>query len=227
MEIYEKLWQEAIAAFRQDGPKIDRHLTNKATDLRRGVTLVCRPSAAVKQAVMDYLQEIQSFCPGQYCYRPEEMHVTVLSIITMTESWREEMDWFEVCRPLIREVLERQRSFKIQFRGVTAAPDSVMVQGFPLGEGLTVIRDALRKVLARAGFGDMLDRRYKVTAAHISIMRFSQPCPEIERLLAFLKQSRDRSFGECEMTRLELIWGNWYASHETVKTLEEYPLRGK
>ena len=153
------------------------------------------------------------------------MHVTVLSIITMTELWREEMPRFEVARPILREVLERQRPFEIQFRGVTAAPDSVMIQGFPVGDGLAVIREALREAFARAGFGDMLDRRYKVSAAHISIMRFCKECPEIKRLLEFLKESREKDFGECEMKSFELICGDWYASTDTVKTLEEYRLR--
>jgi hypothetical protein len=76
----------------------------------------------------------------------------------------------------------------------------------------------------RAGFADMLDRRYKVSAAHITIMRFCQPCPEMKQLLAFLKQSRETDFGECDVASLELIWSDWYASTDRVKRLEEYRL---
>jgi len=224
LEIYEKLWNEALATFKDEGPRIDPHLSDKPNDLRRGVTLVCRPSGAVRNVIVDYIGRLKAICPGQYFYWPEEMHVTVLSIITMTEFWREEMKRFEASRPIFREVLTRQRPFKIQFRGITAAPDSVMIQGFPVGDGLTVIREALREAFARAGFGDILDRRYKVSAAHISIMRFCKECPEIRRLAAFLEESRQTPFGECEMTDLELIWSDWYASAESVKKLEEYRL---
>jgi 2'-5' RNA ligase len=224
LEIYEQLWSDAAAAFERGEPKIDDCLSDKTKDLRRGVTLVCRPAAKVRDAVADYIGRLAAICPGQYFYRPEEMHVTVLSIITMTELWRAEMERFEACRPMIKEALAAQRSFKMKFRGMTAARDSVMVQGFPADDGLATIRDALREAFARAGFSEMLDRRYKVSAAHITIMRFYKPCPEIKRLLAFLKTSRELDFGECEIGSIELIWGDWYASADKVKVLEEYRL---
>jgi 2'-5' RNA ligase len=225
LEIYEKLWQDAAAAFERGEPKLDAHLPDKARDTRRGVTLVFRPSATALDEVEKFIGRLEAVCPGQYFYRREEMHVTVLSIITMTELWREEMERFEQCRHIINEVLDGQRSFKIKFRGITASPDSVMIQGFPLDDGLATIRDALREAFARAGFGDMLDRRYKVTAAHISIMRFCETGADTKRLLAFLKENREIEFGECEVGSLELIWGDWYASAETIEVLEKYSLK--
>lgn len=224
MEIYEQLWQDAVAAFERGEQKTDVHLPDKARDSRRGVTLVFRPSAAVLDVVVDFIGRLEAVCPGQYFYQREEMHVTVLSIITMTESWRAEMDRFEKCRHIIRDVLNGQRTFKVRFSGVTASPDSVMIQGFPKDDGLAAIRDTLRGTFTRAGFGDMLDRRYKVTAAHISIMRFCKAGADMKRLLAFLKESREVDFGECNVDRLELIFSDWYASADTVKVMEEYRL---
>ncbi len=222
LEIYEQLWRAAATAFERGEQTIDVHLPDKARDSRRGVTLVFRPAIAVLDAVANFIGRLEAVCPGQYFYRREEMHVTVLSIFTMTELWREEMKRFEKCRHIIGDVLNGQRSFKVKFRGVTASPDSVMIQGFPIGEGLETIREALRHAFARAGFGDMPDRRYKVTAAHISIMRFCKPCADTKRLLAFLQESREMNFGECAVDRLELIWSDWYASADTVKVLENY-----
>ena len=126
---------------------------------------------------------------------------------------------------MIGEVLRDQRPFKIEFRGVTASPDSVLIQGFPLNDGLETMRRQLREVFANAGFGDMLDRCYKVTAGHISVMRFCRPALDSKRLLAFLKETRQTSFGECRIHTLELILGDWYASADKVKILEEYRLR--
>lgn len=224
LEIYEQLWQDAAAAFERGEAKINDYLPDKDTDPRRGVTLVFRPSAAVLDRVVKFLGRLEAVCPGQYFYRREEMHVTVISVITMTVLWREEMERFEQCRHMIGEVLNGQRPFKVDFRGVTAARDGVMIQGFPMDDGLAAIREALREAFARAGFGDMLDRRYKVTAAHISAMRFCRPGADMKQLLAFLNESRELDFGVCDVDRLELIWGDWYASTETVKVLEEYRL---
>lgn len=224
VNLYEKLWNDAAAAFARGEHAIDPCLSDTANDSRRGVTLVFRPPPAVRDAVRDDVVRLAAVCPGQYFYRPEQLHVTVLSIITMTRLWREEMPRFEACRAMIGGVLGRQQSFKVRFRGVTAAPDSVMIQGFPVEEGLAPIRDALREAFTRAGFGDMPDRRYKVSGAHITVMRFCRECRDLKGLLTFLKASRETDFGECEVTNLELIWADWYASADRVKTLEEYRL---
>lgn len=224
LEIYEKLWNEAVFAFEHGQQKIDPHLPDKTADLRRGVTLLFRPPANMRDMAMDFIGRLAGICPGQYFYRPEELHITVLSIITMTELWEQEMDRFEKCRALIGQALASQRPFKIKFHGVTASPDSVLIQGFPSSDGLAAIRTALRETFARAGFADMLDRRYKVMAAHITVMRFFRPCSNLKQLAAFLKENRQISFGECEISKLELIFGDWYASMDKIKTLEEYPL---
>lgn len=94
-----------------------------------------------------------------------------------------------------------------------------------MGDGLAVIRDELRAALAGAGFGDMPDRRYKVTAAHMTVMRFQKGASDLKPLLAFLKETRETDFGESAINGLQLIFGDWYASAECGRVLQEYPLR--
>jgi 2'-5' RNA ligase len=224
LEIYGTLWNSAVAAFERGQLLIDPHLSDKTKDPRRGVTLVFRPAPPVRDAVAVFLNRLNAVCPGQHIYLPEEFHVTVLSIISGTEHWRREMERLDAYRRLIREVLARHRSFKINFRGVTASPGSVLIQGFPHGDTLATIRDDLRAAFAQNGLGDMLDRRYKISGAHMTATRFGKPCADLEPLLAFLKQSREIPFGETEVTNLQLIFNDWYASAETVKVLEEYRL---
>ncbi len=224
MEIYEKLWNDAVSAFERGESKLDPHLPNKGGDVRRGVTLIFRPSADVRNAVRDFARRLAEICPGQYFYQPEELHVTVLSLITMTDLWKQEMERFQHCRPIIGDVLRTQHAFEIKFCGVTASSDSVLIQGFPADDGLQAIRSKLRNAFARTDFADMLDRRYKVTAAHMTLMRFCRPIPESNRLVAFLKENRQTNFGECGIDKLELIFGDWYASADKVEILEEYQL---
>jgi 2'-5' RNA ligase len=224
LDIYEELWVKAVSAFERGELKIDPHLPDKTADHRRGVTLIFRPSPNVKDAVSNLMRRLAAICPSQYFYRPDELHITVLSIFTMTELWEREMEQFQKCRPIIGDALRTRRPFKIEFRGVTATPDSILIQGFPLDDGLAEIRTALRQAFARAGFADMLDRRYKASAAHITTMRFCCPCSGARRLLGFLEENRQTGFGECHIAKLELILGDWYASADKVKTLEEYPL---
>lgn len=218
------LWAEAAAAFERDAPQLDPYLPDKARDLRRGVTLALRPSPPVRGRIAKFLGRLESLCPGQYFYRPEELHVTVLSIISGTEHWRREMDRMEACRGIIGRVLAAHRPFKIVFRGVTASPVAVMVQGFPADESLAAIRTDLREAFASNGLGDMLDRRYKISAAHMTIMRFQKAAGDLTSLLTFLGENRETSFGESDVDAIQLILGDWYASADTVKVLEEYRL---
>ena len=222
--IYQRLWSEAVAAFERGEHRVDPHLTNKINDLRRGITLICRPSSPVRDAVAAFIGGLVGACPGQHFYLPEELHITVLSIISGTEFWEREMPRFEACRPIISEVLGRCRPFKLHFRGVTASPDSVLIQGFPVGDGLAAVRNELRATFARHGFGDMPDRRYKATTAHMTAMRFSKACTDLKPLLSFLKASREIEFGECEINTIQLIRGDWYGSADRVQTLQEYRL---
>jgi 2'-5' RNA ligase len=225
-EIYRQLWTEAASAFERGCPQIDPNLSSNAKDLRRGVTLALRPSPMVRETVENFLDRLALVAPGQYVYRPEELHVTVLSIISGTESWRGEIRRLAACRAVLAGVLQRQRTFRIYFRGVTASPDAVMIQGFPCDDALEKIRDELRRALAQNGLGGQLDRRYKIKSAHMTAMRFRRADADWKRLAAFLAKNRDTDFGEMEASRIHLIWGDWYASADVVRTLQEYHLSG-
>jgi 2'-5' RNA ligase len=224
LEIYEKLWNDVASAFERDELQIDPHLSDKTNDLRRGVTIVLRPAPSVRGRVKVCLDRLAMVCPEQYFYRPEELHVTVLSIISGTEFWRREIRQLASYRALISDVLSRRHSFKISFQGVTASPGGVIIQGFPVGDGLAEIRDELREAFVRNGFGSILDRRYKIGTAHLTVMRFRKPGADWKRLASLLEESRQTDFGETEVNGLQLIWGDWYASAGIVRTLEEYRL---
>jgi 2'-5' RNA ligase len=90
--------------------------------------------------------------------------------------------------------------------------------------GLARIRNELRAAFAQNGLGNLLDRRYKVTAAHMTALRFGRPEKNLKRLVSLLAENRRTDFGETEVNRLQLIWGNWYAACNNVRTLQEYPL---
>jgi 2'-5' RNA ligase len=224
LQIYEQLWSEAVTAFERGEQPVDPVLSGQTRDLRRGVTLVFRPSPPVQDRVKQFLDRLATVCPGQYFYRPEELHVTVLAIIPGTEFWRKEIRRLAACRAILDDVLSRQRAFSISFRGVTASPGTVLIQGFPAGDGLTRIRAALRAAFAQNGLGDLLDRRYKVTAAHMTALRFKKPEKHGPRLVSLLTENRRTDFGESEVNRLQLIWGDWYAARNIVRTLQEYSL---
>lgn len=227
LKIYQQLWTEAISAFERGAAQVDPNLSDKANDLRRGVTLAFRLSSGVRAKVEKFLSQLAGVAPEQYLYQPEELHVTVLSIISGTELWRKEMRPLAAGRAIINEVLQSQRSFKVYFRGVTASPSAVMVQGFPDGDALEKMREELRRAFARNGLGGQLDRRYKINSAHMTVMRFRRPEADWKPLANLLAENRDTDFGGMEVSRIQLIWGDWYASANIARTLQEYSFQAR
>jgi 2'-5' RNA ligase len=223
-QVYGRLWSEAVSAFERNDLEFDPHLLNKAQDLRRGLTLAFRPNRGVQDSINAFLHELADAAPGQYFYRPEEFHVTVLSIIPGSEFWQDKMQHLAACQSIIGGVLEKHRSFSIAFQGVTASPGAVMIQGFPGDDTLARIRDDLREALRRNNFADQLDVRYKINTAHVTVMRFCDDRADWKRLPALLKANRTTDFGETCVAALELIFGDWYASAQVARTIQEYPL---
>jgi 2'-5' RNA ligase len=222
--IYDQLWRKTSAALESGGLRVDLLLRGKAGDPRRGATLVARPSADVRKRVETFLREVAAICPGQHFYKPAELHMTVLSVIPGSELWREEIHQLPVCRKVLDKVLKNCRAFSVKFRGVTVSPEAVLVQGFPQDDALARLRDELRSALRAHGVGENLDRRYKIVAAHLTVMRFSSPQADWKRLLDFLQAHRETDFGETRFQSLQLIWNDWCASSKTVRVLREYRL---
>lgn len=226
-EIYEQLWREALPAFERGEPRLDPYLPDKSRDRRRGVSLAFWLSPSVQTQVTRFLDALKRNFPGQYFYRPEELHVTVLTFISTSELWRKEIGDLAEFRGILREILPLHRPFKVEFRGVTAAPNAVMLQGFPLDDGLEKIRADIRVACAQHGFVGRLDRRYPNRAAHVTAMRFCRPQADWQPLATLVQENRQTLFDEMPVDTLRLTWGDWYASAETVRVLEEYHLQNR
>ena len=224
-KIYEQLWNKTAAALKTGGLRVDPLLREKNRDPRRGATLVARPDAGVRNRVKTFLREAAAICPGQHVYQPAELHMTVLAVIPGSESWRKYVHRLPVCWTVLDKVLKNCRAFSVKFRGVTVSPEAVLVQGFPQDDDLARLRDGLRSAMRERGVGENLDRRYKIAAAHLTVMRFSNPKADWNRLLDFLQAHRETDFGETRFRSLQLIWSDWCASAKTVRMLGEYALR--
>ena len=222
--LYEKLWREAVTAFERGGPQLDPFLKRRGADQRRGLTLIARPKSETCDRVAKFLRKIAEVAPGQYYYLPAELHLTVLSVIPASDAWQKSMHRLPEYLAVLDTVLRNRPAFSIAFRGVTASLEAVMVQGFPAGNTLKQLRDDLRAALTRRGLGEKLDRRYKVVAAHLTVVRFSTPMTDWQPLQVLLTAHRKTDFGECQIRSLQLIENDWYASSDTVRTLREYPL---
>ena len=223
--IYNRLWRQSTVALKSGGWQIDAHLQKGKKDPRRGATLVARPDAKIQERVGRFLHAAAGISPGQYYYQPAQLHLTVLAVIPGSTSWRKDIHRLPPCRKVLAQVLKNHPAFSVRFRGVTVSPDAVLIQGFPRGEILARLRDDLRNALRDAGVGENLDRRYKIAAAHLTVMRFANPKADWRGLRDFLHSHRDTDFGEMRFCSLPLVWSDWCASTGVARTLDEYTLK--
>lgn len=221
---YDALWRESLAAIQASGVAADPHLADKASDGRRGLTVLGRPDAATRAAVHAFLEELATISPGVYHYRPDELHVTILSLFTSTTDWAPHLARLDDYRAAVAPSLAGARRFAVDFVGLTASPAAVMVQGFPLDSTLEQLRERLRQSLRSADLGAGLDQRYRLQTAHMTALRFLRQPEQLPALLARIGAARRLPFGRTVFERLELVHNDWYMSADEVRLLEAYPL---
>ncbi|ANE48712.1 hypothetical protein SY83_03815 [Paenibacillus swuensis] len=223
---YEKLWSQALQSFETNSVRIDSNLLSKTVDLRRGLTLICRPSRNVQDAVVNFLEEANQIESNQYYYKPNELHTTVLAIITNNAEFKlSEIDITSYVEVLSQSILSIP-SFNISYRGITASPDCVMIQGFPQGSTLEELRHKIRDNFKKSGVKSTLDERYMTHTAHMTCLRFQNPIlRNSDEFLRFLKKNRDFDFGTSELNDLELVVNDWYMSEENVEVLHRFSLK--
>ena len=224
-EIYDQLWSEGRTALERGQPDIDPFLSDRKNDSRRGITLTFSPSPLVRSNVEEFLRQAAEAAPEQHFYQSNELHTTILAVVPGSAAWQSHLPELPVLRAVILEVLRKQSTFSVTFRGVTVSPSAVMIQGFPTDNTLMQLRDNLRAAFKQKHVAPNVDQRYKIAAAHITAMRFSTPRTDWSRLLAVLAANRTTNFGEMRVQTAELHLSDWYASADTLQILDEYPLR--
>ena len=222
-EHYNKLYQDSIKKIKSDSYQVDK-LIDSDNDKRFGITLLLRPDNSVKVNIQKFLSEIKVIEPHQYFYRDSDLHVTVMSIISC-------YDGFNLSQIRIKDYVETIKKsimgvscFNIEFKGLTASPSCLMVQGFPENNSLTQIRDSLRVDFKETGLEQSMDKRYAIQTAHSTIFRLKEDIENKESFLDTLEKYRDYYFGAFTVNSLELVFNDWYHRKEYVKELYRFEL---
>ena len=222
-EHYNKLYQDSIKKIKSDSYQVDK-LIDSDNDKRFGITLLLRPDNSVKVNIQKFLSEIKVIEPHQYFYRDSDLHVTVMSIISC-------YDGFNLSQIRIKDYVETIKKsimgvscFNIEFKGLTASPSCLMVQGFPENNSLTQIRDSLRVDFKETGLEQSMDKRYAIQTAHSTIFRLKEDIENKESFLDTLEKYRDYYFGTSAVDSLELVFNDWYHRKEYVKELYRFEL---
>lgn len=221
---YENLYQSSIQKILAGVCEPDE-LIDSPADQRFGITLLLRPDAAVKASIEEVLSEIRRIEPNQYFYPTSDMHVTLMSIISCYDGFQLAQIQQEDYLGLIRKSIAGLRPFRLDFRGLTASPSALMVQGFPLDDTLGELRDRLRNNFKETDLEQSLDKRYMLQTAHSTIFRMKQRLNNPARFLKLLESYRKHDFGTFTVNSLELVYNDWYQRQEKVVVLGQFELK--
>jgi 2'-5' RNA ligase len=221
-EHYHKLYTESIAKIAAGNYETD-HLIDSDIDQRFGITLVIRPDAATKGKIQQFLTEAKAIEPDQYYYQNTDIHITLMSIISCYEGFDLTDINVEDYIQLIQQVLAGHKRFKIQFKGLTASPSCILIQGF-LTDTLNEIRDDLRAGFKNSDLQQSIDKRYAIQTAHATVIRFRSELIHINALLSLIEKYRDFDFGTFEVKQVELVYNDWYQRERFVKKLHQFSL---
>lgn len=222
-EHYEQLYQNAIQQIDQELYSIDE-LIDSTYDNRRGITLLIRPDDKVKTEIIKFLNTLNVFEPNQYFYPESDLHITVMSIISCYDGFNLGNINIEDYIKIIQQSITGIKPFDIEFKGITASPSCIMIQGFMPNNSLNQIRDNLRRNFNNTNLKQSLDKRYTIMTAHSTVFRIREKLRNKDQLIKLIAEYHNYTFGTFKVDQLEFVFNDWYQRKEYVKTLHQFKL---
>lgn len=220
---YQSLWLQSLQKFEQQQFETDPLLTAK-DDSRYGITLLARPSEQVKQQIQQYLAELMQLESAQYYYPASDLHLTVLSLISCYVGFALSQIDTAAYVELVQQVIKNTGPFRLHFKGITASPSCVLVQGFFDDQELNLLREKLRQAFQNSALQHSIDQRYTIQTAHMTVLRFSQQPAQPELFLRKIKALTSVDFGSCVIEELELVGNDWYQRQQNTVLLKRFHL---
>ena len=191
----------------------DKFLKTAKNDNRMSLVLLIRISPELGDEIEKCISELKTIEPNAYYYPKNDFHITVIDILKGEENRKipDNLKEYEEC---IRKCVSEIKPFKIEFNGLTASNNAVMVKGYYEYE-LQKFREIFRKSLKEKGL--KLEERYETISSHITIMRVHDKIEKPKELLEFVE--KERMFGIMEVNSFELSFHNWYDTKKEILSL--------
>ena len=85
---------------------------------------------AVNEEIQHFLDQVKQVEPLQYYYPNSDIHVTVMSIISCYNGFKLTQIKVKDYVDIIQQSIGDLGAFDVEFRGITASPSCLMIQGF-------------------------------------------------------------------------------------------------
>jgi 2'-5' RNA ligase len=220
-EHYNQLYTKSSEAILDGNYKLDKQLNNES-DSRFGITLLIRPSEEIKANIQLFLKELKAIDSSQYYYPDSDLHITVMGIISCYEGFSLNKINIKEYLDIIQQSMVELDQIEIEFRGATASPSALMIQGFPKDESLNNFRNKLRENFKKSNLEQTIDSRYAIATAHSTIMRFKENLENPAKLLDVTDKYRDYNFGEFKVEKIELVFNDWYQRESNTIHLADF-----
>ena len=222
-EHYNQLYKKSSKAILEGKYSLDSQI-NDVTDSRFGITLLIRPNDEIKAQIQSFLDELREVGSQQYYYPDSDIHITVMSIISCYEGFTLSKIRTEEYIEIIQKSLLDVDKIKIEFKGVTASPSAIMIQGFPMEESLNNLRAKLRENFKKSTLQQSIDSRYAIATAHSTVLRFQEKIENPKKLIDVVEKFRDYDFGKFTVDKLELVYNDWYQRKSNTIALADFYL---
>ena len=221
---YRMIHQTGEEHLKKDTYFIDQRI-HSPTDDRRGITLLIRPSSEIKETIQQQLADLKTIAPEQYFYPQSDIHFTVLSIISCTPGFHLHQIEVPAYIELIGTAISQQKPFQITCQGVVLSKTGLLVCGYPEKDFLNQFRQTLREAFQSSSLRHTIDKRYKRTTAHATVMRYSNEMDNKQPFLSSIHALRNHSFGVMEVAEMELVYNNWYQQQQNTEVLHRFLLK--
>jgi 2'-5' RNA ligase len=221
---FSALWDTTLAQWRRNNVQVDPLLAAQAVDRRMGLTLIARPGKDFLERLGPRLHELSQRTGRQYVYPAQDLHVSLLSLVSGTEGFAPAAEALPGYLEALGKVFSESPPCDVAFRGFTASPEAIMIKVFSRNGGMNLLRDGLREALHASGLGGTLDKRYRKVADHMTVLRFLAFLPDVEPLIRFLDENQDQDFGAAHLDRIELVHNDWYMSAAKTRKIAEWKL---
>lgn len=221
-EHYNQLYTTSSKAILEGNYIVESEINN-TVDSRFGITLLIRPNAEIKAEIQLFLNELRKVDPKQYYYPDSDIHITLMSIISCYEGFTLDKIKTEEYVEIIQKSLIDTDKIKIKFRGITASPSAILIQGFPTDESLNNLRNTLRENFKKSTLQQSIDSRYAIATAHSTVLRFQEKLENPKKLMDVVEKFRDFDFGDFKVDKLELVYNDWYQrKNKTINLADLY-----
>ena len=208
INIYEKNKQKLLS-----GGIADKFLLNVKNDNRMSLDILIRMTPYISDKIEKCIFELKNIEPNLYYYPNTDFHVTVLDILK-AESNRKIPNNLEEYIKCIKKCVSEIKPFKIEFNGLTASDNAIMIKGYYEYE-LQKFRESLRKLLREKRLD--FEERYETISCHITIGRILDKINKPIDLIKYIEQ--DRMFGIMEINSFELCFHNWYDTKKNILSI--------